>query len=81
MERFGNFLSGPGVENPPSNARDTGSIPGKGTKIPHATGQLSLCTTTRVCITTTTEPSGSRAHTQQQKKPVQHSEDLAQTEF
>ena len=24
------------VENPPSNARDTGSIPDQGTKIPHA---------------------------------------------
>ena len=29
------------VKNPPSNAGDTGSIPGRGTKIPHAAGQLS----------------------------------------
>ena len=29
------------VENLPSNAGDVGSIPGQGTKIPHATGQLS----------------------------------------
>ena len=29
------------VKNPPSNAGDTGSIPGGGTKIPHAVGQLS----------------------------------------
>ena len=29
------------VKNPPSNAGDVGSIPGRGTKIPHATGQLS----------------------------------------
>ena len=35
------------VKNPPSNAEDPGSIPGRGTKIPHATGQLSPCTTTR----------------------------------
>ena len=35
------------VKNPPSNAGDAGSIPGGGTKIPHATGQLSLHTTTR----------------------------------
>ena len=56
MERFGNFLSGPGVENPPSNARDTGSIPGKGTKIPHATGQLSLCTTTREPVLESASP-------------------------
>ena len=31
---------GPVVRNPPSNAGDTGSIPGGGTKIPHASGQL-----------------------------------------
>ena len=32
---------GPIVKNPPSNAGDAGSIPGLGTKIPLATGQLS----------------------------------------
>ena len=31
----------PVVKNPPSNAGDAGSIPGQGTKIPHAAGQLS----------------------------------------
>ena len=31
-----------GVKNPPSNVKDLGSIPGWGTKIPHAAGQLSL---------------------------------------
>ena len=41
------FPAGPVVKNPPSNAGDVGSIPGQGTKIPHATGQLSLCATTR----------------------------------
>ena len=40
------FPGGPVVKNPPSNAGDVGSIPGGGTKIPHATGQLSLCATT-----------------------------------
>ena len=30
------------VKNPPSNAEDMGLIPDQGTKIPHATGQLSL---------------------------------------
>ena len=34
------------VMNPPSNAGDVGSIPGVGTKIPHAAGQLSPRTTT-----------------------------------
>ena len=29
---------GPVVKTPPSNARDGGSIPGRGTKIPRATG-------------------------------------------
>ena len=36
----GNFPGGPVVNNPPCNAGDTGSVPGRGTKIPHATGQL-----------------------------------------
>ena len=40
------FPGGPVVKNPPSNAGDTGSIPGRGAKIPHATGQLSLHTAT-----------------------------------
>ena len=37
----------PVVENPLSSAADMGSIPGQGTKIPCAVGQLSLCTATR----------------------------------
>ena len=35
------------VKNLPSNAGDTDSIPGQGTKIPHATGKLSLSGVTR----------------------------------
>ena len=35
------------VKNPPSNAGDSGSIPGWGTRVPHAAGQLSPLTTTR----------------------------------
>ena len=34
---------GPVVESLPPNAGDSGLIPGWGTKIPHAVGQLSLC--------------------------------------
>ena len=34
------------MKNPPCNAGDTGSVPGQGTKIPYAAGQLSLCTAT-----------------------------------
>ena len=35
------------VKNPPSEAGDIGSIPARGTKVPCATWQLSLCATTR----------------------------------
>ena len=45
-EWLGDFPGGPVVKNPPSNAGDVGSIPGRGTKIPHATGHLSLGATT-----------------------------------
>ena len=34
------FPGGPVVKNLPSNAGDAGLIPGQGTKIPHAAGQL-----------------------------------------
>ena len=40
------FPGGPVVKNLPSNAGDTGSIPARGTKISHATQQLSPRTTT-----------------------------------
>ena len=44
------FPGGPDIKNPPSNAGDIGSIPGWGTKIPHAIGQLSPRATAReVC--------------------------------
>ena len=42
----GDFPGGPGVKNPPSNAGTVGSIPGQGTKIPYAAGQLNLPATT-----------------------------------
>ena len=38
--RAGTSLMVPVVKNPPSSAGDTGSIPGQGTKISHAVGQL-----------------------------------------
>ena len=60
----GDFPGGPVVKNLPSNAGDTGSIPGWGTKIPHTAGQLSPCATTielmrlnkRARVPQTTEP-------------------------
>ena len=48
---------GPVVKNLPSNAGDMGSIPGGGTKIPHAVGQLSpWAATTEPQHTTTKYP-------------------------
>ena len=47
LHHQGDLPGGAVVKNPPSNAGDPGSIPGRGTKIPHATGQLSPCATTR----------------------------------
>ncbi|XP_066869657.1 protein FAM210B, mitochondrial isoform X2 [Kogia breviceps] len=40
------FPGDPVVKNSPYSAGDAGSIPGQETKIPHAKGQLSPCTTT-----------------------------------
>ena len=40
------FPGGPVVKNLPCSAGNVGSIPGQGTKIPHATGQLSPRATT-----------------------------------
>ena len=47
----GGFPGGPVVKNLPSSAGDASLIPGQGTKIPHAVGQLSPCaiTTEPVC--------------------------------
>ena len=56
------FPGGPAVKNLPSNAGDAGSIPGQGTKILYAAGQLSLCATT-------TEPACSRDPVPQLETP------------
>ena len=65
------FPGGPVGKNLPSNAGDADSIPGRGTKIPHAQGKLNPSTST-------TEPKCPRAHTQQLEKPLSHNEDPAQ---
>ena len=44
--KSGDFPGGPVVKNPSSNVGNWGSILGQGTKIPHAVGQLTPCTTT-----------------------------------
>ena len=58
------------VRSLPSNAEEVGSIPGRGTKIPHAVGQLSL-------RATTTEPAGSGACATTREKPVHCNEEPA----
>ena len=40
------FPGGPVVKNPPANARDTSSVPGRGRSHMHGREQLSSCTTT-----------------------------------
>ena len=67
---LGNFSGGAVVENLPANAGDTGSTPGRGTKIPYASGQLSQCPTTmshssRACEPQILKLMCPRAHTQQ----------------
>ena len=62
---MGDFPGSPMVKNPPSNAGDTGSIPGGVTKIPHALGQLSP-------HATTTEPALPGACAPQLEKPACH---------
>ena len=65
----GDFPGGPVVKNMPSNAGDTGSIPGQGTKITHAMMQLESL------HAATTEPLRSRAFELQQsaRTPQQRS--------
>ena len=47
---------GPVVKNLPFNAEDSGSIPDWGTKTPHVSGQLSLCTATRELMNCKEDP-------------------------
>ena len=65
---LGDIPGGPEVNNPPTNAGDMGSIPGLGTKIPHAMEQPNPCATT-------TEPMCSRICTRRRRheeKPERH---------
>ena len=43
---IGHFPGGPVIKNLPCKARDVGSIPGQGTKIPHVSVKLSPRATT-----------------------------------
>ena len=72
------FPGGPVVKNPPCNAGDMGSIPGQGTKIPHAAGQLSLCATTTELTHLNQSPHAAnyRAHAPQPQKRKTHTPQL-----
>ena len=81
LKRDVGLPGGPVVKNPPSNAGDTGSIPGRGTKILHAAGQLSprTATTELVHLTgahmpQTTEPTrrGACVPQLEKRKPTHH---------
>ena len=62
------FPDGPVVKALPLTIRDAGSIPGRGTKIPHAAGQLSPYATTRESPRVpTAEPASSRAQMPREK--------------
>ena len=52
------FSGGPVVKNLPSNAVPIGSLSGRGTKIPHAMGQLNPDAATKTCIAQTWLESG-----------------------
>ena len=52
-----NFPGSSLCKKPPCNAGDVGSIPDPGTKIAHATGQLSLCATMKDPVATKTRHS------------------------
>ena len=64
------------IENPPCKAGDLSLTPGQGTRIPHATEQLSLCATTLEPVLRARElqllkPKCPSAHAPQQEKPPQ----------
>ena len=60
---LGDFPGGPVVKNPPSNIRDVKSIPDRGTKIPHATGQLDP-------RAAPTKPTCSGVHNENPEQPI-----------
>ena len=68
--KFRDLPGGPVVKNPPSNAVDVGSIPGRTTEIPHAAGQLSRCAAAA-------EPTRSGTHVPQlERSPCTTTKDL-----
>ena len=67
------FPGGPVVKNPPSHAGDSGSIPGQGTKIPHAAGQLNPCVPQLLSsCASTREPTGRKLQSSRVLEPARH---------
>ena len=62
---FRDFSGGPGVKNLPSNSGDVDSVPGWGTKIPLAKGQISP-------HSATIEPMRPEACTPQLERKLEH---------
>ena len=63
------FPHGPVVKNLPSNGGDAGSIPGQGTKIPHAMRQLSPLAPQLQTRTPQERPSTAKKQTNKQTNP------------
>ena len=76
----GDFPGGPVVKNMPANTGDMSSVPGLGTKIPHATEQLRPCTTTSEPMMLLLKPTCPRICAPQHKKPPQGEADTPQLE-
>ena len=73
---LGDFPGGPVVKNPPYSAGDMSSIPGQGTKIPLAMGQLSpRATTTELLssLTSAREPPCLKLQSPHALEPARHS--------
>ena len=68
MSYFWDFPGGPVVKNLSCNAGDSGSIPGRGDEVLHATGQLSLHTATTEPVRVTIR------HTTTREKPAGRNE-------
>ena len=70
------FPGSPVVKNPPSSEGDVGSIPGWGTKIPHAAGQLSpTCHNNWACAP---QPEREDPCAATREKPAHRNKDLTQ---
>ena len=66
------FPGGPVVKNLPYNAGDVGLIPCQGTKLPHATGQLSLHATTTELAHLNREPACHKLQSPRTLQPASH---------